>query len=314
MSLKFLLRGMVIGVPLVAALALHACSGSDESNFGDTGTDQPRMLEVYSFDTEIALESSGLARSHVDDNLLWTHNDSGSGAELYAVDLQGQYQGLLSLSPAVNLDWEDMASFVENGIPRLLVGDIGDNSAFRPWVTLYVLDEPDTLALARPFDLTVAPVRSVRVLYPDGPRDAESIAVDAEAGEIYILSKRDDVPQLYRVPLVPATPVAIAEALGEINIPRAPADADDPESINWTTAMDLDVGTGQLVVVTQLASYRYQRLGDESWAEALQREPLQEDLPSYSQIEAVCWAADARSIWITSEGLPTPLTRLRIGG
>ncbi|MGK4421996.1 hypothetical protein ACSLVQ_27485, partial [Klebsiella pneumoniae] len=95
--------------------------------------------------------------------------------------------------------------------PSLLLADIGDNNAFRPFVTLYIVDEPEPSRLRPDAELSAAPRRTLTVLYPDGPRDAEAVAVDANEGFVYLLSKRDAVPRLYRVPLAPLLPVQVAE-------------------------------------------------------------------------------------------------------
>jgi hypothetical protein len=301
------LRGLVVAA--VCAGITWALSSCGASSPDTSGRGTVTTLDESRIDTDQVNESSGLARSHVDANLLWTHNDSGGAATTYAVDHAGHYQGSLKLNLAINLDWEDMTSFVEDGQPKLLLADIGDNSAFRPFVTLYIVDEPDTSQRARPFELSATVLRTITFVYPDGPRDAESIAVDAAEGSIYLLSKRDAVPRLYRVPLAPTVPLVVAEALGEIAIPRAPEGSDDPEQINWTTSMDINDGADALVVVGLTQAHVYRREADEDWQQTLQRLPQSFDLPDYSQIEAVAWD-DAGDLWITSEGEPAPLARL----
>jgi hypothetical protein len=297
---------LTAGLLLTFICGLSACGGGDNS-----GDNVPSAkVEEYQIDSAVIDESSGLARSHRDSGILWTHNDSGGKAETYAVDLKGHFLGTLAVFPAINLDWEDMSSFIENGTPRLLLADMGDNNAFRPFITLYIVDEPDLSAQAKPFSLQATVVRSIQVLYPDGPRDAESIAVDAAEGYIYILSKRDAVPRLYRVPLAPVLPIVIAEALGEINVPRAPAGAQNPDSINWVTSMDLSEDLSRIAVVGPLHAHLYSRGAGESWQTALLRAPQELDLPDYSQIEGCTFSGDGKSLWITSEGEPAPLARI----
>lgn len=235
---------------------------------------------------------------------------SGGAAEVYAVDTEGHYLGSLALTLTVNLDWEDMSAFVEDGQPRLLIADIGDNDAFRPFVTLHIVDEPEVSGETCPFESSSLPSRTFNVVYPDGPRDAESVAVDAQEGYVYILSKRDAIPQLYRVPLVPALPLVIAEALGGINIDRAPENAENPGLINSPTSMDFDASGTRLAIVTLTRAHVYTRGTDENWQQALQRAPQVFDLPDYAQIEAVAWSADGDAIWITSEGAPAPMSRI----
>lgn len=288
---------------LLAAAALFAgCGGNSRSPAGDL------TVQRFVIAQPALTESSGLARSAQETDLYWSHNDSGGPSDLYAFDGQGAARGRLQLRPAVNLDWEDMSAFVEDGMPRLLVADIGDNRAIRASLRLYVLDEPRLEAGAP--TLTVAPLQTLTVRYPDGPRDAEAVAVDAVEGMIYLLSKRDAVPRLYRLPLHPQQALPVAEALGEILIPRAAEGADDPKRINWATSMDFDAARKRAAVVTLSTAYVYTRADGESWAQAFRQPPRAYALPDEPQIEAVAWSADGRELLITSEGSPTPAARM----
>lgn len=300
---------------IIAVLTVQGCAGSADS--APVGQPAAALIE-YRLDNEAINESSGLARSHRDPALLWTHNDSGGAAEAYALDASGHFLGTLAISPAINIDWEDMTSFVENGTPRLLLADIGDNYAARPLLNLYIVDEPDLANAARPFTLNASVVRAIQVSYPDGPRDAEAIAVDSAEGAIYLLSKRDAVPRLYRLPLNPMIPVVVAEALGEISIPRAASGSAGADSFNHVTSMDIADDGGALVLTTYTRGYLYTRTAEQSWQQALQQAPQSFDLPDYSQIEAVSFVGDSgnrdpdRAVFITSENLPAPLARIAL--
>lgn len=289
----------------IGIAALAGCGGGSNDGAASGSVTAESLI-----DNDIIAESSGLARSRLSDDRLWTHNDSGDGPSVYAIDTRGHYLGALKLRPALALDWEDMAGFEEDGQARLLLADIGDNSAIRPFVTLYVVEEPMTSSGDAPFELSVAPLRSITLIYPDGPRDAESVAVDESSASIFVLSKRDAVPQLYRVPLQAALPLVIAEPLGEITIPRAEAGSEGADSFNFTTAMDISADGRTLVVSTYTHAYRYTRSGDEDWPSALLRAPRSIRLPDYAQIEAASLSADGATLWITSEGAPAPLARL----
>jgi len=289
---------------LAPLLALAACSNAGEADGGG--------LREFRIGAPALTESSGLARSQREAGLYWSHNDSGGPTATYAFDESGRLRGSLTLSGTINLDWEDMSSFSEDGAPRLLLADVGDNGAIRPLLTLYVAEEP-ALPAGAAAELRAAPLRTILMAYPDGPRDCESVTVDAQEGYIYLLSKRDTLPRLYRVPLRPVLPLAIAEALGEIAIPRAPAGAEDPEAINWVTGMDFDPSGTRLALVTLTRAYVYERRAGQAWAEALQQSPRALDLPDYPQIEAVTWTADGKALLITSEGNPTPAARIAVG-
>lgn len=144
-------------------------------------------------------ESSALARDPARPGVLWTLNDSDNPADLFAIDTAGALLGRVRVTRARNVDWEALTT---GPCPArspartcLYVGDIGDNVRLRPFITIYRVPMPDP---AR--DTTVPVLDSLRVVYQDGARDAESMVVDAR-GELWIVSKeRVRAPRLYRVP------------------------------------------------------------------------------------------------------------------
>ena len=120
-------------------------------------------------------EASGLARSNRESDVYWSFNDDGP-AVLHALNSGGANLGKVEISKAKNRDWEDIASFVRDGTAYLAVADIGDNHTKHKYVTIYVVAEPATS------DAAAEIAWRIDFTYPDGPRDAESLAVDA-AGE-----------------------------------------------------------------------------------------------------------------------------------
>lgn len=62
-------------------------------------------------------ESSGLAASACQPEVLWTHNDSGDGPFIYAISPTGANLGVWRVTGAENEDWEDIAA---TPIPRTL--------------------------------------------------------------------------------------------------------------------------------------------------------------------------------------------------
>lgn len=254
------------------------------------------------------IESSGLARSQVDPARWWTHNDSGSPAVLYALQMEGGAAALqaFSLRRSFNFDWEDMSSFTRNGRPYLLIADVGDNWAFRGQVSLHWVEEPRELDAVR----NLGPVYTRLFQYPDGPRDVEAVAVDPESGWVYLISKRDDPPRLYRLSLDgPAPPaVNVAEALGVLQLPVAAKG----RRARWITALDFD-GSGRRAAVLSLSQvYLYDRQEGETWPQALSRSPQVIPLPPLRQAEAVALTAAGDRLVVSSEGRPMPLLQLEI--
>lgn len=142
---------------------------------------------------EIARESSGLALGRARPGLLWTHNDRGNEAELFAVDAGGRLVQTVRLAePAI--DWEDIETGPCSGGDCVYVGDIGDNDSVRDHIAIHRLTEP--AEGTREAEAVV----TLRARYPEGPRDAESLFV-LPSGDIFIVTKgRDTEIALYRLP------------------------------------------------------------------------------------------------------------------
>ncbi|CAN5881053.1 hypothetical protein BH23GEM9_BH23GEM9_26140 [soil metagenome] len=138
-------------------------------------------------------ETSGLAHSRLDRDALWTHNDRGHSPHLYAIDRQGRLVQRVEVTGASNVDWEDLESGPCDRGTCLFIGDIGDNDAVRPFITIYVVPEPEA-SVSRTEE-----ARSFHARYPDGPEDAESLFL--LDGELYIITKGGHRPvTLYRHP------------------------------------------------------------------------------------------------------------------
>src|SRR6266511_3953046 len=92
------------------------------------------------------VESSGLAASPRHAGVLWTHNDSGDAARLFAVGPDGGVLATLTLAGVDARDWEAMAAGRDDaGRPALFAGDIGDNLGAWSSVSVYQVSEPATL-------------------------------------------------------------------------------------------------------------------------------------------------------------------------
>lgn len=302
-----LLKRTALVAVLSASSMVSGCAAAQAPVSASTKA-RPLGADVLLQDPRIN-QSSGLARSAYDDDRLWTHNDSLNRAQLFALSRRtGETLAVYGLRNTFNFDWEDMAAFSDDGVPSLLVADVGDNFTIRSSVSLYVVREPQQLREGG----LLTPVRTLVLRYPDGPRDVEAVAVDEHARQVYLLSKRDAVPQLYRVALDPPIPLTmqIAEPLGPINIPRKLGDERQARRYNWVTAMDFDAAHRRAVVVTLRQAHLYDRRLDEPWEVTFQRAPTTLDLPRFRQIEAAALSADGRWLDLTSEQLPAPLARL----
>jgi hypothetical protein len=179
-----------------------------------------RVLEEVGVLPDELRESSGLAISRTQPGILWSHNDSGDGPNLYAIDMSGKLLEKFKVANALARDWEDISAGpcpaemakTASAPPTecLYVGDTGDNDQVRPEVTVYIVVEPrvgGTGAQPPP-----ALASSFHYRYPDKPTDAEALAV-LPNGDITIVSKgRSGTIDFFSIP---AGMVAKALSSGE---------------------------------------------------------------------------------------------------
>lgn len=171
---------------------LSACAG--EGNGAVAGLPTCELVQPTAALPDMIGESSGVAFSHADPGFVWTHNDSGGEARLYAVGPAGELVGTVDVRGATNRDWEDIAAGPCDAGWCLYVGDIGDNLGARREVVIYRLPEPDP-ASGRSGRADAFPVR-----YPDGARDAEALFATPDSA-LYVISKgRNSDIALYRYP------------------------------------------------------------------------------------------------------------------
>jgi len=240
-------------------------------------------------------ESSGVAAGG---GVLWTHNDSGDPV-LVAVGLDGAQRGAVRVTGATLQDWEDLA---EGPCPSgrcLYVGDIGDNQAARPRITVYRVPMP------APGDAATRPAEAFHATYPNGPQDAEALFVTGDGG-VFVVSKGETGPiTVYRFPReMRAGTVSRLERVREL----APAQSKRSDRITGAAA-----SAEGWVALRTLRSVAFYRAGE--LASGAAAEPLRFDLAPLkeAQGEAVAFGQDG-VVYLTSEGVKKkdPATLARI--
>jgi hypothetical protein len=180
----------------------------------------PRLLEETGAVPDELRESSGLAISRTQPGVLWSHNDSGDGPNLYAIDISGKLLAVFRVTGAMARDWEDIAAGpcpadAATAAPStpsscLFIADTGDNDRVRPDVSIYIVAEP-RVSDAGSSSAVVA--RTLRYRYPSGSTDAEALAVRPN-GDLTVVSKgRSGTINFYSIP---AASVTKAVASGEV--------------------------------------------------------------------------------------------------
>ena len=240
------------------------------------------MRKVGTVTAPAATELSGLALSR--SGTLWTHNDSGDGPRVLALDRRGRLQREVVLNGAEAIDWEDIAVRGRT----VYVGDIGDNLAARPNVTVYRFREPP------PGVTSVTPER-IDLRYTDGAHDAETLLVDPRSGAIIVITK--DIGGVSGV-YVAADGRLRKRATLRLGVGEA------------LTAGDVS-GDGRTIVLRSYdRAFVYTRRPGESLAHALKRKPCTAgaDLLAEGQGESLALTRDGRAFYTVPEG-PRPTLR-----
>ncbi len=274
----------MIGLLAAAAFALAATGPSVDRTVTD-----PRITE-----------SSGLAVSPQHPGVLWTHDDSGNPPLLFALGPSGAVTATVRISGVPDVDWEAMAAFRDaRGRALLAAADIGDNGAVRDHVEVELVPEPSPLRSA-----TLAPLLRLRLTYPDGPHDAETLIVDTARRRMFVVTKGLLSSRVYLVPSSAWSGAA-------------------PASPQARSARLVPVGTVPLVLVTDgtqapsgavlLRTYGELAVLDPFPLEqgnALLAPRATTGLPGQRQGEGVALARGGRSVLLSSEGTDQAVLRV----
>jgi hypothetical protein len=238
-----------------------------------------------------ANELSGLVRSRSQPDLLWSHDDSGSGPVLYGLRTDGRVAARPTVTGAAAVDWEDIAAG-PGGL--LYIGDIGDNDRDRASIDVYRVREPPV------GDTATAPAARLRVHYPDGPHDAETLLVDPLRGDLIVITKTLGSASAYRtsarLPAGSETTLGTAHAVS---------------GVSFATGGDVSAD-GRIVAVRGYDRVAvWARRGRERLTTTLRRAPCisPTSLLPEGQGEALALDRHGRSFITVAEGTPPVLRR-----
>jgi hypothetical protein len=248
-------------------------------------------------------ESSGLVASRTTPGAYWTHNDSGDGPFIYAIDTRGESLGTFRVTGAHARDWEDIAAGPgpQRNRSYLYIGDIGDNNQARPEVIVYRIPEPQLKSSdknsTQKHPQTTEPAEAIRLVYPDGKYDAEALMVHPTSGNIYIMTKVAFAnPTVYEAaaPLTSGQPITM-KRIGEVHVPSIFGGAITGGSISpdgrHVALCDYFQGY-ELVLPASSKNF------DDIWKEKM----TGFDLGKRKQGESITYRLDGNALLATSEG------------
>jgi hypothetical protein len=296
----------------VALVALAACSSGVAESPG-TPEDPVCGLPVVAGALPAELsEASGITRDPRRADLFWVHNDSGNQPILYAVDTTGALAGQVAITGATSRDVEDIAvAHCPEGW-CLFYADIGDNLAVHDQIYVYRLPLPELPVDAAVPAEPISPLMNYTLVYPGGARDAESLFVDAERGELGMVTKgRNGQVELYVADLQTLEsvdgPVAL-ERVGRLDVPIG-----GNVSAQYVTAADLSPDGTRLAVRSYSRLYLFEWEGSATF-DTLAAPTSFTLLPALEpQGEGLTFTIDGTRIFLASEGvksLPPQLSRI----
>ena len=193
---------------LIGLLGNDICANAVVADFDigtlkDESTPFTAGVEVGRISSDPIKEASGLASSRVNANVLYTHNDRGDDARIFAIRSDGKHVATLDLKSALHVDYEDIA--VGPGpltdTSYIYVGDIGNNlykDEPRDNIVIYRLPEPDIDAdFDAPRSINVD-VDALTLAYPNDAHDAETLLIDPFDSSLYVITKRNGDNYIYR--------------------------------------------------------------------------------------------------------------------
>jgi hypothetical protein len=256
-------------------------------------------------------ESSGLAASKCQDNVLWTHNDSDDDPFIFAVNKSGDTLGTWKVKNAENLDWEDIAAFKDkSGQCFLYIGEIGDNKLKRAKQAVYRVKEPkispeDAYSSGKkPLETESAEIS--RFEYPDQIQNAETLMVHPTTGDVYVITKRIvGAAAVFRFrPSFGTSDVAKLEKVADISVPAIPSGV--------LTGGDISPDGRHVVICDYSEAYEFTlpEAGtnfDDVWKQA----PEAINLGKRKQGESICYSTDGNAILAGSEGRNSPIIEVK---
>jgi hypothetical protein len=256
-------------------------------------------------------ESSGLVASRTMPGAYWTHNDSGDGPFIYAIDTRGDSLGTFRVTNAQARDWEDIAAGPgpQPNKSYLYIGDTGDNDSVRSEVIVYRVAEPTLSNTTRKFTKSrpgsTEPAEAIRLKYPDGAHDAEALLVHPRTGNIYIITKVVIAnPSVYEAvaPFTAGKQITMRR-IGETHVPSLFGGVITGGSISpdGRRVALCDYFQGYEIVLPAGSSNF-----DDIWKQKM----IGFDLGKRKQGESITYRLDGKALLATSEGKQSPLIQV----
>lgn len=275
---------------------------------------------IGQFDTSLIPEASGIAASQLYAGRFYHNNDSGDGPYFYVTGKDGSGTKRITITGFEASDVEDIALGSCSGVLSCIyVADIGDNAEARESVNLVQIAETERFGTRGGGDYSAAkidPLRITEARYPDGPHNAESIAIHPN-GDLYLITKGGG---FFAGPSTPAqiftlTAQQLAASNGDIqtftlvgslNLPNFIAqDSEEITNNQVATGMDISADGSRTLMI----AYRHMIEWDQDLAQLNSDTPQPQEfrdiiftpLADLPQAEAITYLPKSDAVLYSSE-------------
>jgi hypothetical protein len=276
-------------VILFALMMVYPCAASmvhdNTETFGQS-------VDLGMVEYDALNEASGIAMSRRYTNVLWSHNDSGDESRIYAMSMQGKHLDVFQLKDIEAIDWEDIACGPGpvTGTSYIYIADMGDNKAKRKIKYIYRFQEPEIRQSIPRKIHWITSFDRIAFEFPDGLRDAETLLLEPNSCDLYIVSKREEQVGIYRLKYPQSTQtVNHAEKIAIL-------------PLTWAVGGDLSPDGDELLIKTESTVY-YWKKEDQASISTFFEMPNLVSVPYVQELqgEAICWFRHAMGYFTVSE-------------
>jgi len=249
-------------------------------------------------------ELSGIAASRRHPGVYWAHNDSNNGSSLFAIDASGKVLARYVLRGLRPRDAEDVA--VGPCAPGarescLFLGDVGDNRRKRREVWIGRAREPRSL------DGGTLVLEADSFRYPEGPRNAEGLLVDARTGRLYVVTKTvDGLGDVFRLDRLGSKAGGRAVLVASLPAPAALG--------RLTTGADAHPDGDRVLLRTYAGAWELRAPGAATLEAVFAATPEPVTAGAQVQGEGIAYTVDRPGYLLASEGEGSPIFRVGCAG
>ncbi len=287
----------LIWFTIILLFASIGCTKSDDQMIEEAIEKYPELEAAYSrFDpvesnefslynqniiTKNLIEVSGIVSGRKNTSVVYMHEDSGNRNVVFVFDTTGVFKGEIILVGVQNRDWEDIAigPGPKPGVNYIYVGDIGDNRSGRPHLFIHRFEEQSfELDTNAPFRIELTDFETIKYVYPDGARDAETLMIDPKTKDLIIITKREVNVHVYHLPYPQRTDGENADIYFRGKLP-----------FRTIVGGDISPNGDEILIKDYGAVYHWQNASEDPIATLFDRAPKTVDYVPEVQGESIGW-------------------------